>query len=386
MNKFSIAAPFRISYYNDYARILNRHDLLRRYIIGARRGCDGVPLEKTALNAKLGFVRTVSGKFLSTYRGEAVRFATYPWFDRWAVKNISPPDHFISSYGFANACFKATRKGGGKTFLEAGNSHPQQFWDTMVEEHARWGCQLPPVYPPYHQRAVQMMEDVDFILSSSNYVSDSFLRRGFSPEQIIYNPFACDLSKFYPAKTARPKNRPLTIIHTGMLGLRKGTPYLLEAFRLVKQRQPSARLIMVKQIHDSIKPVLTRYADLPIEWSDGGDHDVLSELLRQADLCVMPTLEEGFARTLAEALACGLPLVTTSHSGVNDFIVEGQNGMIVPLRDAKATAEAILKLGDKIMARNEPPEALIDPTALSMDAFERRFLDGIAKLERDKKL
>jgi len=380
VNKFSVATPLRSSYYNDYAAVLHKNGLLRSYILGTRRGIPGVPAEQTILNPAVGLVRTAAARWLSIYRGECVRFATYPWFDRWAAGKITPPDHIISSYGMANECFKATHKGGGKTFLEAGNSHPQQFWDIMVEEHARWGCALPPVYPPYHQRALRMMADVDYILSPSSYVSDSFLRRGFSREQIIYNPFACDLTRFYPAKNSRPKNRPLTIIHTGMLGLRKGTPYLLEAFRMVKQRHPSARLILVKQIHDSIKPVLARYKDLPIEWSPGGDHDVLSELLRQADLFAMPTLEEGFARTLAEALACGLPVITTAHSGVNDFIVPGQNGEIVPLRDASAVAGAILKWGDKIMASESPPDLLIDPQQFSFVAFERRFLDGTSKL------
>ena len=286
----------------------------------------------------------------------------------------------------ANACFQATRKGGGRTFLEAGNSHPQQFWDIMVEEHARWGCALPPVYLPYHQRAVRMMADVDFILSPSTYVSDSFLRRGFSREQIIYNPFACDLTRFYPAKIPRPKNRPLTIIHTGMLGLRKGTPYLLEAFRMVKQRQPSARLILISQIHDSVKPVLARYRNLPIQWSPSVPSQKLAELLQQADLFVMPTLEEGFARVLSEALACGLPVITTTHSGVNDFVVPEKNGEIVPLRDAKAVAEAILKWGDRVMTGHRPPVSLIDPQQLSFDAFERRFMEGASKLAQENRL
>jgi glycosyltransferase involved in cell wall biosynthesis len=386
MNKFSVAAPYRTSYYNDYAVVLCRNGMLRNYILGTRRGCAGVPRELTKLNPTVGLVRTLAGKFLSTYRGECVRFATYPWFDRWALKKITTSDHIISSYGFANECFKATRAAGGKTFLDAGNSHPQQFWDIMTEEHARWNCPLPPVYPPYHQRALRMMEDVDFILSPSRYVSESFLRRGFSPEQIILNPYASDFSRFHPPENPRPKDRPLTIIHTGMLGLRKGTPYLLEAFRMVKKRHSSARLILVRQIHDSIKPVLARYQDLPIEWSPGGNHNVLSELLRQADLFVMPTLEDGFGLVLSEALACGLPVITTAHTGVTDHVVSGKNGEIVPLRDAGAVAEAIFKWGDKIMANEQPPFSLIDTQQFSFAAFEHRFLDGVSRLAAENRL
>lgn len=381
MNRFSVISPFRIGYHNDYAVILERKQLLRHYILGARKGCEGVPKASTLLNPAIGLVRTLAAKFLSAYNGESIRLASYPWFDRWALKKMTLGDHIISSYGIANACFKATRKSGGKTFLEAGNSHPQQFWDIMVEEHRRWGCDLPPVFPPYHERALRMLEEVDFVLSPSEYVTKSFLTRGFRPDQIIHNPFACDLSCFQPSQTPRPKDRPLTIIHTGMLGLRKGTPYLLEAFRELRKRHPAARLILIADIHDSIKPVLARYNDLPIEWKPSQNRQGLAALLRQADVCIMPTLEEGLARTLSEALACGLPVITTEHSGVNDYIVPGTNGEIVPLRDSTAIVNAILKWSDRLMSNDAPPASLLEPQQFSFDAFERRFLQGIRRLE-----
>jgi glycosyltransferase involved in cell wall biosynthesis len=380
VNKFSIVVPYRYSVTSDYAIVLQKSSLLRSYILGARRGIPEVPVEQTILNLPIGLVRTAAAQLLSTYRGECVRFATYPWFDRWALRKINASDHVISSYAMANECFRKARASGGKTFLEAGNSHPQQFWEIMTEEHARWGCSLPPVYPPYHERALRMMEDVDFVLSPSRYVSDSFLRRGFTAEQIIYNPFACNLDCFLPAAKARPKDRPLTLIHTGMLGLRKGTLYLLEAFRQVRKTHPSARLILISQIHDSMKSILSRYHDLPIQWSGSLPPRQLAELLQRADLFVMPTLEEGLARAMSEALACGLPVITTAHSGINDFIVPDKNGEIVPLRDANAVAAAVLKWGDKIMASKQPPASLINSQQFSFDAFERRFLDGILKL------
>ena len=86
MNKFSVAIPLRISFYNDYAAVLRKNGLLRNYILGARRGIPEVPAEQTILNPAIGLVRAAAARWLSTYRGECVRFATYPWFDRWGVK------------------------------------------------------------------------------------------------------------------------------------------------------------------------------------------------------------------------------------------------------------------------------------------------------------
>ena len=62
-------------------------------------------------------------------RRESFRFRMHPWFDAWVKKQLQPGDHVISSYGYANECFKFARAHGGKTFLDAGNSHPENFWD-----------------------------------------------------------------------------------------------------------------------------------------------------------------------------------------------------------------------------------------------------------------
>jgi len=93
--------------------------------------------------------------------------------------------------------------------------------------------------------------------------------------------------------------------------LRKGTPYLLESFRIVQKKIPDARLLLTRTIQDDIKPILSRYADLPIDWSPPLPHAQLVERLQSADIFVLPSLEEGLVRTACEAMACGLPAILT---------------------------------------------------------------------------
>jgi glycosyltransferase involved in cell wall biosynthesis len=372
---FVVATPAR-SVCDDNARALFRHDALRFIALGTRHGTAGIPSEKTKLQPLFGLLSYAAAKSFSQFRAESFRFALLPLFDRWVRRMLRPGDHIISSYGYANESFKWVRSHGGKTFLDGGNSHPENFWKILIEEHRRWKCSLPPVSPFWHQRSIEMMPHVDYVLSPSLFVTRSFLEQGFKPEQILRNVYPVDLSCFAPADKPRPKNRPLTIISTAGLSLRKGTPYMLEAFRLVHQRHPTARFLLSELVSDSVKSIVAKYRDLPIDWSPGLPHSRLADRLRSADVFVLPSLEEGLVRTAIEAMACGLPVVLTPNTGANDFVEPGINGEIVPIRDPAATAEAILKCWERL--QQNPTVTNVDlRKKLSFETFEKEFIGQI---------
>ena len=371
--KFVVATPGR-SVCDDNARALTRADALRFLALGTRRGTAGVPPEQTRLRPIYGLLNYAAVKCFSQFRAESFRFAMLPSFDRWVKRQLTPGDHIISSFGYVNESFRWTRAQGGKTFLDGGNSHPAHFWELLSEEHRRWKCPLPPVSPFWNRRSIEMMPLVDYVLSPSSFVTRSFLERGFQPEQILRNVYPVDLSRFTPAAAPRPKNRPLTVVSTGGLSLRKGAPYLLEALRLVHQRHPSARFLLTQNIADSAAPIVAKYRDLPIDWAPGLPHAQLAARLQSADVFVLPSLEEGLVRTALEAMACGLPVVLTPNTGANDFVRPGVSGSVVPIRDARATAEAILEWGERALASDAPPQRLIDSEPLTFAYFEREFL------------
>jgi len=371
---FVVATPGR-SVCDDNARALERIGKLRFIALGTRRGTAGVPPEHTRLNPWIGLKTFVAAKILSPFAAESFRFGLLPEFDRWVCRKLTPGDHIISSYGYVNECFKFVRAHGGKTFLDAGNSHIENFWETLSEEHRRWNCPTPPVAPHWVARAKEMLaEHTNYVLSPSSYVTNSFLARGFQSKQILKNVYPVNLCLFTPRIVSRPKNQSLTIISTGSLSLRKGTPYLLEAFRIVRKSILGARFLLTQLVEDSVKDILPKYSDLGIEWSPGLPHPQLAERLRSADIFILPSLEEGLARTSLEALACGLPIIVTPHTGSNDFVTPGVNGEIVPIRDAHAIADAIIAWGEKVLSPSWEPRRLLNVEQFSFENFEKVFV------------
>jgi starch synthase len=377
LSRFVVATPTR-SVCDDNARVLERMNKLRFLALGTRKGTVGIPPERTRLNPWIGLQAFLAAKLLPPFRAESFRFGLLPQFDAWVQRQLTPGDHMISSYGYANDSFRFVRAHGGKTFVDAGNSHIENFWEILSEEHRRWNCPTPPVAPHWVERSRQMLaEHTDYVLSPSSYVTQSFLARGFKAEQILSNVYPVNLQLFQPRSQPRPKDRPLTIINTGSLSLRKGTPYLLEAFRLVRQEIPTARLLLTAIVQEDVKPVLAKYADLPIEWSPPLSHAQLAERLRSADVFVLPSLEEGLVRTACEAMACGLPVVLTPHTGANDFVTSGSNGEIVPIRDSQKTATAVLKIWTRLL--NDTPVSWGDlRQKLSFETFANNFIAQVS--------
>jgi alpha-maltose-1-phosphate synthase len=386
---FVVGTPSR-SVCDHNARALDSVGKLRLYAIGTRNGTKGIDSSRTKLFPLYGALNYTSAKVFGSFRAEPFRFRLYPVFDAWLKRQLRPGDHLISSYGYANTSFRWIRENGGKTFLDAGNSHPRHFWDLLSEEHARWDIKTPPITHFHFERSLAMMADVDYVLSPSAFVTRSFLQHGFTREQIIPNVYPIDLTCFFPKpgpdnrpQTSDIRKRPLTLISTGSLSLRKGTPYLLEAFRLIRKTLPDARLLLTNSASESIRPQLRKFADLPIEWSPSLPHDQLADRLRSADLFILPSLEDGFALTVAEALACGLPVITTPNTGASDCIKEGINGSVVPIRDPQAIAEAVLDWWERLNTGSFlPGQPLLETKSFHPKAFAQSFLSELDRIGR----
>lgn len=379
MKSFIVATPYR-SVCDEQARALHAQGQLRLYNTWTRRGTDGIPPDLTRKLPALGLAAYIGARTLPPYHAEAFRFSLYPLYDRWVASMVRPRDSMISSYCYANESFKKVRALGGKTFLDAGNSHPDNFWEILSEEHRRWNCPYPPVPEFYIRRARAMLEETDYIIAPSEFVADSFLQRGFDAERILRVPYGVDLSTFTSNPIPREKNRPFTLISTGSLSLRKGTPYLLEAYRLIRKAIPDARLLLSDLKSASILPILENYRDLPIEWAPSLGHVDLARRLKSADLFLLPSLEEGMVRTALEAMACGVPVILTPNTGSSDYVTEDVNGSVVPIRDFSAIAEKAIWWWRRINSGENIGSPKMTERILSPDQVREIFLERITAL------
>jgi len=382
--QFLVATPGR-SVCDDHARALAARSLLRTYAVGQATGTPGIPTELTRLLPAFSLWSRVTWRLFPHDLWESARTVGHPAFDFWASTRQRSGDHVISSYGYANICFKKARRTGGKTFLDAGNSHVQQFWNIVSEEHARWGVSRDPFPRHWYERGLKMLDHTDFIISPSSYVTESFTKRGWDPKNILHVPYPVDLElfqresdRFRQDRPPRASDRPLRIICTGSVSLRKGVPYLLEAVRIINRHRPAV-LVLTDVVEGSMKSIFPKYEDVPIEWSPPLPHDALARHLAGADVFALLSLEDGFARTVTEAMACGLPVVVSENTGAKDFVEPGINGEIVPIRDPQAAADAILKCGERSYAERAESESRME-SELSPISVEKRFFSELGRV------
>ena len=159
--------------------------------------------------------------------------------------------------------------------------------------------------------------------------------------QSFYIPWGTDIELFTYGKVQGTAPRPLTFFHSaGMSPERKGADLLLEAMAGL---EGEARLVIHSQV--SLSRALPDMAELVDSMESTGTLVLVEKtvtapgLYHLGDVYVYPTRLEGIGLTIAEALACGLPVITTDEPPMNEFVVHGENGRLVTVEKVVSRAD-----------------------------------------------
>jgi len=141
----------------------------------------------------------------------------------------------------------------------------------------------------------------------------------------------------------------ITFLFVGRIVRDKGIDELCEAFDRLSKEYPQTRLLLVGWREDDLDPVSDKTQDLidsnpSINYVGEIWGDDLLAYYAAADCFVLPSYREGFPNTVLEAGAMGLPSIVTDINGSREIIVENENGMIVPPRDADALFVAMRRM------------------------------------------
>lgn len=177
----------------------------------------------------------------------------------------------------------------------------------------------------------------DAFIVPSYFVARSLQYEGVDPEKIHVCPYGVDVAKFKCKTYEKIGKRPLKFIYVGGIKALKGVAYLLDAFMEIPKEEATLTIVGAYNEHDEdIQKYLNR-----VNFSGMCLHSQIPELLRKADVFILPSLGEGLSLSTLEASACGLPLIVTENSGVNDRMTEGREGFVIPIQSKRAIIKKI---------------------------------------------
>jgi N-acetyl-alpha-D-glucosaminyl L-malate synthase BshA len=137
------------------------------------------------------------------------------------------------------------------------------------------------------------------------------------------------------------------IIYVGRLHSVKGLEYLITAMNLIKDKEPNARIILIGDgsEKEKLKTIVKNLMlESRINFFGGVPNQKIPEYLTASDVFVLPSLSESFGIVNLEAMASGLPVVTTKVGGLPEIVTEGENGFLVEPKNPQQLAEKILFL------------------------------------------
>jgi alpha-maltose-1-phosphate synthase len=350
----------------DLARELSRlgHEVRFYSFVPKRRAMKfGLPAECHV--SLLPFaVPVVAWERLLPHAGrEARERLTYATLNRAVTLRLQPCDVFIFMSGiYLEAAREARRRFGAKLWLERGSQHVLAQNEIMQA----LGGEL--ASPLTVRRELEGYAIADRIVIASTHVEESFRRDPLCHGKLFRNPYGVDIRMFTPAKPRAPDGK-VRFLYIGTWSLRKGCDLLAEAV----QRLSNVELLHVGAIADCAFP----HSDSRFRHHDAVPQWQLPKFYAEADAFVLASREDGFGMVLGQALASGLPVIGTDHTGAPDLALTprlAERIFTVPAGDVDSLAAGLSAFRDRLSSAGAfvqlaPKER--DP--LSWSAYGQRY-------------
>jgi glycosyltransferase involved in cell wall biosynthesis len=388
--KVTYNSPNRSHHYR-YAKALAQAGCLHAFVSGFSRfsphaELPGMPVVRAdqIQNIYLAALRLRAPARVS----EELAYLSKLWLDRKSSLPARESDLFLFYSGAGLRTLGDLRGSSTLGVVEAVNGHVLAQQRIMREEFERLGLPLTGFPAREVARRVKEYELADAVLCPSGFVKASFVAEGIPAERVHVVPYGISQPEIAMAGPALRDDETFRVLYVGQLTPRKGVRYLLEAFALF--RHPKKELLIVGPRSD---PSGLEGATVPehVRFAGVLKGEALARAYREASVFVLPTLEEGLALVLGEALAHGTPVITTVNSGGANLFQDGEEGFLTPIRDPGALAARMQLLADDPALRERMSQAaLARGSALGgWDATERELVEtlrGLAANGRRMKL
>lgn len=318
-----------------------------------RRSFRDIPLRLQHSHPSRELLRLFSSQFNLPFlhaheRGALSVDMVYRRFDQYISSRLFKSPSLSAVYSYED-CALATFEAAKKLNLTCFYDLPIGYWRAAQLIYAEerelqpmWASTLTGLKDSDHKlhRKDQELALADVVIVPSNFVRGTLEMFNASSALVKVVPFGSpcvpDLLKTFSLEG------PLRVLYVGSLGQRKGLSYALDAIDALGS-QVNLTLIGKRPVLDCIplNMALEKY-----NWIETLPHDQILDQMACHDVLLLPSLFEGYALVISEALSRGLPVITTPNSGAIDIVRDGIEGFIVPIRDSNAIADRLQMLID----------------------------------------
>jgi len=198
-----------------------------------------------------------------------------------------------------------------------------------------------------------LFEKGDLFLPISNRWKEKLIRLGCPAERILVHRMGVDVSRFNYSPYKPHKNDKINLLTVARLVEKKGVEYGIQALAKLTIKFPNIEYNIAgdgplkKALNDLITNLKINNNVKLLGWKT---QDEISRLMGQADIFLAPSVtgkdgdQEGIPVVLMEAMARGLPVISTFHSGIPELVIDGKTGLLVNERDEDALAEKLKHL------------------------------------------
>jgi len=264
--------------------------------------------------------------------------------DRYVSRRMPDCDVFVGLSGSALCSGKTVHARGAKYVCDRGSSHIRTQDQLLRDEHALWDLEYAGIDPRVVDREEAEYDEADCITVPSTFALQTFAKQGVPRAKLRRLPYGVDLTKFH--STSTPDAEQFNILFAGAMSLRKGVQYLLQAYGRLKHRRKSLTFAGTAS-PDFIK-IMKRHSLWPNDALVLGHvpQQRLKEVMSRSHVLILPSIEEGFGMVLAQAMACGCPVIGTEHTGAQDLFEDAKEGFIVRIRQPDEITERLQQLAD----------------------------------------
>jgi glycosyltransferase involved in cell wall biosynthesis len=279
-------------------------------------------------------------------RGTVERFGNSA-FGRWAARAVPCEswDVVLAFSGVAEDLFHALSNQTTVRVLQRGSSHIRTQLQLLEEEERRIGRWVEKPSDWIVGREEGEYELADAIQVLSGFAEQSFLEQGIDADKLYRLQLGVHTASFAaPAETVEARCRrlvsdePLRVLNVGTFSIQKGAWDMQCVIQTLRSEPFEFRFVgPVASDANAIARSLRNVAD----FAGKKPQRELPAQYRWGDLFLLPTIQDGFAVVLTQALASGLPLLTTTNCAGPDLVREGETGWVVPIRRPDAIVKRL---------------------------------------------